>query len=324
MNSARLSLPAPHLSLHLLARVAALATLTTGFSACTSASSSGPDGAGGNAATGGASGTGGHPVAVTGGASGGGTGGSAGGGASGQGGAPAGTGGSGGASVVGACPADATFCSGFETPGMPTGSTYKANAAPGDWTRDFALDTTMHNSGSASLRVKSSDEAGTSGAYKMLAVPAPSSGKFWVRFYIRSELDIGGVDHNAFVEAAGSDDPNEAVVLELAEDVGLAFNSHDDDRWPTGFGRLTGGGTMPFTLPLGTWHCVELSFDSTAREQLLFAKGTQQIDATNYPVAAQVTKPFTTFRFGFNQLHGPARVVWYDDVTVGPTRSPCP
>ena len=258
-----------------------------------------------------------------GGAPGGGTGGRAG-GAGGQ------TGGGSGGSTAVACPADATFCSGFEQAGMPAGTTYKVNAAPGDWTRDFAQDTTMHNSGAASLRVKPGTEAGTSGsAYKMLAAPAPS-GKFWVRFYVRSDRDLGEVDpaspgdglHNAFTEAAGSDDPNEAVNLEFAQDAGIAFNSHDDVRWPVGFGRLSSG-IVAYTLPKDTWHCIEISFDSQTRTQMLFVNGVQKINATDYPMAGQITKPFSTFRFGYMQFHGQPRTMWYDDVAVGPNRLPC-
>jgi hypothetical protein len=213
---------------------------------------------------------------------------------------------------------------------MPAGSTYRFNAAPGDWTRDFAIDTSKFKSGTASLRVKPSTEAGTSGsAYKMLAVPG-TSGQFWVRFYIMSDLPIGQADaggdglHNAFTEAAASDDPNDGTVLEFAQDVGIAFNSHDSDRWPDGYGRLTTGGTRAYTLPENMWHCIEISFDSQARTQSLYVNGTQLINATNYPDAMQIASPFDTFRFGFVQVHGPTRTVWYDDVVVAPTRVGCP
>jgi hypothetical protein len=30
------------------------------------------------------------------------------------------------------------------------------------------------------------------------------------------------------------------------------------------YGRLTNGTVMPFTLSANAWHCVEISFDSTA------------------------------------------------------------
>ncbi|HEY3252464.1 MAG TPA: hypothetical protein VGJ91_00895, partial [Polyangiaceae bacterium] len=237
-------------------------------------------------------------------------------------GAAGGGAGAGAAGAASACPADATFCSGFEVSTLPTGAVYKANAAPGDWSRDFEVDSTLFHSGKSALRVKSGSETGVSGAYRMLAVPAPS-GPFWVRFYIQqTELDLGGLDHNVFASAAASDEPNAASV-EFAEDVGLAFNTNDVVRWPTGFGRTMSGGTMPFSLPKGMWHCIEVSFDSQAREQQLFINGTQQIDAKDYPAAGSVSAGFKNFKFGFNQLHGPARKIWYDDVVVAPTRVKC-
>jgi hypothetical protein len=243
-------------------------------------------------------------------------------------GAGASSGGSAGAGVAGApaggaasaCPADATFCSGFEDSAQPKDAVYKYNAAPGDWTRDFEVDGTLAHSGKSSLRVKSGSEAGISGAYRMLAVPAPS-GPFWVRFYIQqTEIDLGGADHNVFASAAVSDDPN-AASIEFAEDVGIAFNTSDSDRWPMGYGRLTSGGTMPFTLPKGMWHCIEISFDAQGKHQQLFINGTQQIDATGYPASLSGTPK--NFKFGFNQLHGPARKVWFDDVAVAPSRIQC-
>lgn len=256
-------------------------------------------------------------------------GGSGGSGGTGSGTAGASVGGSAGAGVAGgsmtggvACPANATFCSDFETTALPTGAVYKVNAAPGEWTRDFEIDTTVFHGGKSSLRVKSgSGDTNTSGsAYRMLAVPAPS-GAFWVRFYIQqTELDLGGTDHNVFAAAAASDDPNAAGAIEFAEDVGIAFNTSDAVRWPMGYGRLTGGGTMPYTLPKGMWHCIEISYDGQGREQQLFINGTQQIDAKDYPSTATAIK---NFKFGFNQLHGPARKVWYDDVAVAPTRIKC-
>ncbi len=81
-----------------------------------------------------------------------------------------------GGTASSACPADATFCSGFEDSALPTGAVYKANAAPGEWTQDFAVDSTVFHSGKSALRVKSSDEAGvSSSAYRMLAVPTPAT-----------------------------------------------------------------------------------------------------------------------------------------------------
>jgi hypothetical protein len=245
----------------------------------------------------------------------------------------AGTGGSAGSGVVGGagsgaggsmhggvlCPADATFCSGFEENALPPKAVYKFNAAPGEWTRDFEVDATVFRGGKSSLRVKSG-ETGASGAYQMLAVPAPMA-TFWVRLYIQqSEVDIGDLKHNVFGGAASTDEPNSPGMIEFAEDVGVAFNTSDDVRWPTGYGRINGT-PMPFKLAKGMWHCIEINYDSATRAQKLFVNGMQQIDATDYPKA--VTEPVKVFKFGLNGLNGPPRKLWFDDVAVGPTRAGC-
>jgi hypothetical protein len=274
--------------------------------------------AGSSAGTGGsAAGTGGS-AAGTGGSSAG-RGGSGGGaaGAAGRGGQGGSTGGAAGAGGGGppTCPANATFCSGFEAAGLPAGAIYMANAAPGTWDRDFAVDTSVRNSGSSSLRVKSGAETTSGSMYKMLAVPATMNA-FWVRFFVRSDMPMGG-EHNAFAVASVNDTPNDSMGVEFAEDVGIAFNASDVVRWPTGYGRLTSGGTNPYMLPANTWHCVEISFDGTNRVQQLFINGAQLINATDYPSA---TRAFRFFKFGFNSLHGPNRQTWYDDLAVAPTR----
>jgi hypothetical protein len=284
---------------------------TTAGSGGTAAGSAGAtSGAGGVPSSGGSLPVGGGAGSTTGGAAGG----SAGSGVAGGSGA--------GGSLGGVlCPADATFCSSFEDAALPMGAVYKFNAAPGEWTRDFEVDTTLFHGGKSSLRVKAgSDDTGASGAYQMLAVPAPM-GTFWARVYIQqTELDIGESDHNVFGGAASTDEPNSPGMIEFAEDVGVAFNTSDDVRWPVGYGRINGN-PMPYKLPKGMWHCVELSFNSETRQQKLFVNGVQQIDATDYP--ATVAAPIKIFKFGFNKLHGPARKVWFDDVAVGPTRAGC-
>jgi len=283
------------------------------------AASGGASGGGGGAApaTGGAGPATGGAVGATGGSGGGPT---SGGGSSGSGGTATGTGGTAGApGPSGACPANATFCSGFEEAGLPAGASYKVNAAPGDWSRDFVLDTTVRRAGMASLRLKASTETGTSGsAYKMLAVPTPMA-TFWVRFFMRSEVELGGPGHNPFAGASASDEPNDGVMVEFAEDVGIAFNAHDDVIRPDGYSR-----TMPYTLPKDTWHCVEISYDSQTRNQKLFINNMALINVPNWPMASQVGTPFKTFKFGFNELHGPPRKTWYDDVAVAPQRIGCP
>jgi len=73
-------------------------------------------------------------------------------------------------------------------------------------------------------------------------------------------------------------------------------------------------------LPKDTWHCIEISYDGQARVQQLYIEGTLEIDAPSYP---EGTNAFTTFKFGYNALHGTTRNTWYDDVAVAPARIGC-
>ncbi len=238
------------------------------------------------------------------------------GGSSGSGGST-GMGGSGGGTGE-ACPATATFCSGFESAELPEGAVYNRNGAPSEWTVDFEVDSSVKHSGNSSLRVRSESE-NTGSAYKMLAVPAPGAA-FWARFYLRSDVELGSEKHNVFAEAADGTGTNATDFVEFAEDVGIAFNSNDAVRWPDGYGRLMSGETMPYALAADTWYCIELSFDGQNRVQMLVVDGTQLINATDFPTA---TKAFTTFKFGYNALNGGVRNTWYDDVAVAPERIGC-
>jgi hypothetical protein len=297
-------------------------------------------GTGGVAATGGATGSGGASTGGTGGhntgTGGSNTGGSTGsGGTTGSGGAAGakgtgGTTGTGGASTGGAtgsggstgtagtsgCPSNATFCSGFEAAGLPTGAIYMINGTPGDWSRDFAIDTTQHHAGASSLLVKDQNASGSSGSgYRMLAVPATPNA-FWVRFWIMGGSALGTNGHNAYAGASIGNTPND-LLIEFAEDVGIAFNTSDSDQWPTGYGRLSGGGTKPYILPAMTWECIEISYDGTGREQQLFINNVQLIDAKGYPAN---TEALTYFKFGYDGYNGAGGSIWYDDVAVAPAR----
>ncbi len=200
---------------------------------------------------------------------------------------------------------------------MPVGAVFKVNGDPATpWTANFEVDSTQKNSGASSLKVKSAAEG--VGSYKMLAVPSGGAA-FWARFYLRSDKEIGVHDHNAIAIASVSDDPNGGGV-EFAEDVGLSFNASDNVRWPEGYGRLMSGGEMPYSLAANEWHCIELSFDGSGRVQRLLIEGQELINATGYPASAMA---FTTFKFGYNALHGTARSLWYDDVVVGPSQIGC-
>jgi hypothetical protein len=268
-----------------------------------STSSGGNTGSGGNTSSGGASGTGGAK-----------------GGSSGAGGTAGatGTGGAAGAGGGGGCPSDATFCSGFETTGLPTGAVYNANAAPGDWSRDFAVDTAQHHSGSSSLRVKVG-ESGNTGQYQMLAVPATPTA-FWARFWIMSSIALGSTEHDAFAAASVGSGPND-LMIEFAEDDGIAFNTKDQDCFPT-VGCTGQHPTTPYTIPGGTWQCIEISYDISTQTQQLYLNGSLLINAPNYPGSSVATStPY--FKFGYDAYHSVQRQLWYDDVVVAPTRIGC-
>jgi hypothetical protein len=194
---------------------------------------------------------------------------------------------------------------------------FKVNGDPATpWTSNFEVDSTQKNSGNSSLRVRSASEG--VGSYKMLAVPSGGA-TFWVRFYVRSDKELGVNEHNALAIASIGDGPNDSGV-EFAEDVGLSFNTQDNVRWPDGYGRLMSGGEMPYSLAADEWHCVELSFDGAGRVQKLYIGGDELINATMYPASAM---NFTTFKFGYNALHGTARNLWYDDLVVASARINC-
>ncbi len=219
------------------------------------------------------------------------------------------------------CPADASFCSGFESDELPTGAVFKLNGDPATpWTALFEVDTAQAFSGASSLRVRKNSEPDANTMYKMLAVPSGGT-NFWVRMYMRSDIELGQDGHNAYAAASATDDPNDNTRVEFADDVGLSFNASDDVRWPEGYGRLSDGGTSPYTLPADMWHCIELHFDGAGRAQSMFIEGEEVLVAADYPSSAM---DFAVFKFGYQGFHNEAdRGVWYDDVAVGPTRIGC-
>ncbi len=219
------------------------------------------------------------------------------------------------------CPADATFCSGFEGSDLPAGAVFKWFGDPAtDWGTLFEVDTTEHFAGTSSLRVRKNAEANANTLYKMLAVPAGGS-NFWARMYVRSDVELGQEGHNAYAAASENDDPNDGNRVEFADDVGLSFNASDDVRWPDGYGRQSTGGNNPYTLPANEWHCIELHFDGAGRVQTLYIAGEEVLVAEGYPASAMT---FTVFKFGYLGYHNEAdRGLWYDEVAVGPTRIGC-
>ncbi len=238
----------------------------------------------------------------------------------GSGGATPGSGGStgGGGSTAG-CPANATFCSGFEeASGPPTNApvgTATLQAYTGTFTDLMALDTSVVHSGKQSLRIL---KGASMSAYRMLSVPIPGS-SFWVRAYMRSDDTFGNMTavHNAFFQAQMTPDPNSGGQIQFAEQWCQVLLNANDKLYPDG---LSSCSTTGPTLSANTWHCVEAFFDGANGTVQVYGDGTKMIDAQNWSYAKET---YGTFEFGFHLYSGPDRNLWYDDVVVAPSRIGC-
>ncbi|WP_437950256.1 hypothetical protein WME98_05105 [Sorangium sp. So ce296] len=176
------------------------------------------------------------------------------------------------------------------------------------------IDASIVHAGARSLHVK----PGMSGYdWRMLSVPAPGP-TFWVRLYVRSSVDLGQSDHNAYFQAmTGTGEPNEGDNVEVAEQYcQIVLNMRDDVVLPTGGDFRCGSGGA--SLPKDQWHCMEAYFDGTKGDVQIYANGTKIIDKTGWKKL-----DFKTFSFGYLGFHGPARSMWYDDVAVAPERIGC-
>ncbi len=198
---------------------------------------------------------------------------------------------------------------------MPVG-TATLEAYTGTFTDLMALDSTVFHSGKQSLKVLSG--TGMS-AFKMLSVPIPGPA-FWVHMYIRSDGTFGDMTavHNTFFQAMTSPDPNSTGQVQVAEQWCQVLLNVNDTLYPTG---LSSCSTTGPTLSPNVWHCVEAFFDGPNGVVQVYGDNTKIIDAEKWGPA---TETYGTFEFGFRQVSGPARNMWYDDVVVAPTRVGCP
>ncbi|WP_437275364.1 hypothetical protein WME90_29430 [Sorangium sp. So ce375] len=178
----------------------------------------------------------------------------------------------------------------------------------------MAIDSSIVHAGTRALRVN----PGMSGYdWRMLSVPAPGPA-FWVRLYVRSSVDLGQSDHNAYFQAmTGDGEPNIGDNMEVAEQYcQLVLNMRDDVALSVGGEARCGSNGVK--LPKDQWHCMEAYFDGTKGDVQVYANGTKIIDKTNWKKLA-----YKTFSFGYLGFHGPARTMWYDDVAVAPERIGC-
>jgi hypothetical protein len=208
-----------------------------------------------------------------------------------------------------ACPADAFFCSGFES-GFPAGT---ANIVGGGQVPDaFALDTSQSNSGAQALLLP--PQPNSRFIYRVLAVPVPTQ-QFWARMFIRTDVAFGSSNshESLFAPSTGDltqDNNNEGTRIELSEQFGyMLLNVSDTTPEPA----------VRRQLAANEWHCVEARYDGDAGEVEIFANGEQFINDS----AALFQRDFQTFRLGYMQFNGTVRSVWYDDVILSPNRVGC-
>jgi hypothetical protein len=231
--------------------------------------------------------------------------------AAGSGGSSSGSGG--GSQEPGACPADAFFCTGFEDAGIPAGASFQPAYKAADWAAQLEFQSAVKSSGAQALELPSSSEY-----WRMLSWPLPAS-TFWARVYVRSSVELGQNDHNAFLMAmTGDGDQNGGDNVEVAEQYcQVVLNLHDDVVVTSGGTPACNTGKPP--LAKDTWHCMEAFFDGPNGAVQIYADGGELIDKTGWTKLS-----FATFSLGFVKFHGPERDMFYDDLAVGPTRIGCP
>jgi hypothetical protein len=178
----------------------------------------------------------------------------------------------------------------------------------------------MARTGAQSLQVKA--PTGDGYDYRTLSVPAPGP-VFWARVYMRSDVDFGQAGHNSFFSAiVGDGNPNNEQMEISEQDCQLVLNhrdtlsfSGDPSSGSCGTCPCPHGGTV---LAKDAWHCVEAFFDGTNGVVKVYANGQMVIDEEAAPRLA-----YARVNFGYQQYHGPARTIWYDDVAVAAGRIGC-
>lgn len=208
------------------------------------------------------------------------------------------------------CPADATFCSGFEGAGLPDGSTFVigGDSSFGD---QFAIDTTVSRSGQQSFSIPGPSPGFS---YRALTVPAPGQ-DFWARLYVQVGTEFGDDNHDALFGASNGDqqsDHNNETLIELSEQFGYMLLNTDDCA-------LECNTPSPqLQLAPGVWHCLEAHYDAANQHVEVFLEGERFIDS----VRPEYAFTYQTFRLGYMRFNT-ERAVHYDDVVVARSQVGC-
>lgn len=207
------------------------------------------------------------------------------------------------------CPANATFCAGFESDALPDGAIYQGNPA-------LQFDTNVRRSGDRSAVFGPVD------GFNIRSIVTEIPGQaFWVRLFIQTSTTFGDNDHDSLFVASTANfqqDNNAEDGPEFSEQGNqILINSNDRLFSAAGPGFPTNGSGP--TLAPNTWHCVEAFYDGNSGDVQFFANGQLLIDAPGFSPLT-----YDTFRFGYLQFPGHApRTVWYDDVVVAASRVGC-
>jgi len=208
------------------------------------------------------------------------------------------------------CPADATFCSGFEGGILPQDSIYQTNP-----TSQPEFDSEVRHSGNQSMVFRDA------GGFNIREVITPIPGQaFWVRLFIQTSNPFGDNDHDSLFVASTAtfeQDNNQEHGPEFSEQGNqILINSDDVLFSAAGPGFPQGEGPQ---LTPNTWHCVEAHYDGGSGDVEFFVDSEQIIDAPGF-----APRTFATFRFGYLQFADHlAHVTWFDDVVVASNRVGC-
>jgi hypothetical protein len=207
------------------------------------------------------------------------------------------------------CPAGATFCSGFEGPGLPAPAQFVIGGAP--IANPFLLDTTQKHSGAQSFMIT---PAGQGFGYRALTIPAPGQ-NFWARLFVRVSSEFGDGNHDSLFGASDAgqlQDHNNEKLIELSEQFNYMLLNTDDCTVQCNMNNSM------VRLPANTWACFEAHYDGAAGRVEIFLDGTRIIDDTQ----AIYRFTYQTFRLGYMRFNT-ERTVWFDDVVVSTNRPNC-
>jgi hypothetical protein len=206
------------------------------------------------------------------------------------------------------CPTGATFCSGFESAALPSGSILQPTAQP-------SFDTTVKHSGKQSIVFAPAPQGFN---VREVVVPVPGQA-FWARLFVQTSITFGDNNHDSlFVGSTAnmSEDNNAEHGPELSEQGNQLVLNADDVLYNANGPGFPSASSGP-TLSANTWHCIEAFYNGGTGDVQIFGDGNMLINA---PAYKKVT--YSTFRFGYIQFNTP-RTIWFDDVVVAPNRVGC-